>query len=174
MWVCFLRERKRMCVFVWQTQRHHLCADCLLFVSYLEGFLSLVHSKVATTGILSERRFSAIVLMVVFFFSIAQSVRTDRDTIKPRIEMCTTPKRNKKKKIKYVWLTCLFIWRLLLFCFFLLFRIWSIDPTGGRDRWTHPVPSSSSDPAAGSWRIPPWSCKFWISYLNQKWMQLVI
>lgn len=161
-----------MCVFVWQTQRHDLCVDCLLFVSYLEGFLSLVHSKVATTGILSERRFSAIVLMVVFDCAVRPN--GPWHTIKPRIEMCTTPKRNKKNQIC---VTDLFIYLTsssVLFCFFFFFGIWSIDPTGGRDRWTHPVPSSSSDPAAGSWRIPPWSCKFWIFFfLNTKWMQSV-
>lgn len=111
-----------------------------------------------------------------WWFSIAQSVRPNGPwhTIKPRIEMCTTPKRNKKNQIC---VTDLFIYLTsssVLFCFFFFFGIWSIDPTGGRDRWTHPVPSSSSDPAAGSWRIPPWSCKFWIFFfLNQKWMQSV-
>lgn len=105
-----------MCVFVWQTQRHDLCVDCLLFVSYLEGFLSLVHSKVATTGILSERRFSAIVLMVVFDCAVRPN--GPWHTIKPRIEMCTTPKRNKKNQIC---VTDLFIYLTsssVLFCLF--------------------------------------------------------
>jgi hypothetical protein len=103
MWVCFLRERERECVCLFGKPNGIIFARIVYYLFRTSKDFSLSRALQGRNNRHLEReKIFGDCFDGGFFFSIAQSVRTDRDTIKPRIEMCTTPKRNKKKKIKYV------------------------------------------------------------------------
>lgn len=149
----FERERER----VWQTQRHHLCGlFTIFFVSYLEWFLS--RALQGRNKLVEREDFG-------LFWCFSRCAARPNGPWNHKTASRNVHDTETKWEIKYdVWLTCSFIDVFFCFCFLYL-----IVPstTGGRDRWTHPVPSSSSGPAAGSWRIPPWSCKFvWFSWIK--------
>lgn len=159
------KERKNwrvpiaICIFLfWQREWHCLYRfPCLPFVRTTSENLSF-STCVFPQGCNASwaERLSMAICGYLFVWDFVALFERTKKPQNRELEKCS--KRTKEEYKKKNFLTDLFIYSLHLF-----------KSTGGRDRWTHLAPSSSLDPAAGLWRIPPWSCKLILNtnYMNK-------